>query len=278
MYAQTLDYCAEQLHRYDRERFIASLLMRPAMRLGLWALGAFNLEIARTREVVSDTTLGLIRLQWWRDALGAFYERGEVAAQPVMRDLAATIRDYDLPRADFESLLYAREFDLEDRPPGTMEGLGHYADFTHTPLLRLMLRVVGEDFSAPAVENIAKAYALAGLLRAVPFHAGQGRCYLPEDRMHLYGIDVETLYNGGYAHENGDNIGKLTNFHALIEEITNYAAQNLDEAHYNGRFVTIMARQARFSLGQMRKSDFNPYDERCRLAPLFYPLRLGFGA
>src|SRR5579871_3364824 len=68
-YGLHMSYCEDTVRRYDRDRYRLALSQRPDRRPALFALFAFNHEIAKTREVVSDPTLGLIRLQWWRDAI-----------------------------------------------------------------------------------------------------------------------------------------------------------------------------------------------------------------
>lgn len=70
---QDLSYCGRQVRRYDHDRFLTSLFAPAARREGLLALYAFNVEIAKTAEVVSEAMLGQIRLQWWREAIEALY-------------------------------------------------------------------------------------------------------------------------------------------------------------------------------------------------------------
>lgn len=185
-----VEYCQTLVRTYDPDRYLLSLFYPRSIRAALWALYAFNYEVAKTREVVTDTYMGHIRLQWWRDALSSWYQKGETQPQQVMSALAHAISTYNLPRDLFENLLYAREFDLEDRQPGSLQGLFNYADYTNTPLLRLGLLATGETAPDDRVQAVATAYAVAGLLRSVPFHLQQGRCYLPEDMMRRNDINV----------------------------------------------------------------------------------------
>lgn len=190
-----LSYCGQVVKAQDRDRFLLSLFAPAAVREDLWALFAFNHEIAKTREVVSEMQLGLIRLQWWREAIGKIYEGGAVPEHEVLKALAAAIQKHDLPRENFETLIYAREFDLENVLPSTIEGTLHYADFTSTPLMKLAVQVMGDDPEAEPVQPVAVNYALAGILRAVPFHAAQGRCYLPEDLMKQHDIRLSMMFD-----------------------------------------------------------------------------------
>lgn len=181
MARQPLTYCGKMVRDYDRDRFLLSLTAPPDGRAALWALFAFNHEIARTREVVTEMRLGLIRLQWWRDHIAALYGGKAPDAHPVLEELAAAVRAHDLPQADFGALLYAREFDLESVTPDGIRGLENYADFTTTPLHRLACKILRQETDEKILRDVATGYAVAGLVRAVPFHAAQGRRYVPED-------------------------------------------------------------------------------------------------
>lgn len=192
-----LGYCGDLVRRYDPDRFLLSLFAPADARADLWALYSFNHEIAKTREVVTETQLGLIRLQWWRDAIAAIYEGGQMPEHQIIQPLAAAIKRYNLPRDLFDHLIYAREFDLEDRLPTNLEGLVKYADFTSTPLLNLSLLChPSASLQDNSIDKIATAYALVGLLRAVPAHARQRRCYMPEDLLQAQGITAYDLYDG----------------------------------------------------------------------------------
>jgi len=192
----TADYCFETVRKHDPDRFILTLLAKAPARPALFALYAFNYEIAKTREVVTETQLGLIRLQWWRDALAALYDGKPPLKHQILEPLAAAIAEYKLPRDLFDALLYGREFDLEDRLPATLPGMVNYADYTSTPLLKLATLITGEALPEGEVQRIGTAYALAGLLRATPQHLVQRRCYLPEDLLHKQETEQYALYEG----------------------------------------------------------------------------------
>ena len=53
----------------DPDRTLAALFAPRGCRADLFALYAFNVELARIAEQVSEPSLGAIRLQWWREAL-----------------------------------------------------------------------------------------------------------------------------------------------------------------------------------------------------------------
>src|SRR5438105_5285090 len=97
------------LRRHDRDRYLCTLFAPADRRAALIALYAFNYEIAKTRDVVSEPLLGQTRLQWWREALDAVYSGGPVREHEVMTPLAAAIRRHDLGRAHFDTMIAAAD-------------------------------------------------------------------------------------------------------------------------------------------------------------------------
>ena len=97
------------LRRHDRDRFQTALFAPAAHREALFALYAFNYEIARVREAVTQPVLGQIRLEWWRENIAAAYQNGAIRRHPIVEKLTAAIRERELTRAYFERLIEARE-------------------------------------------------------------------------------------------------------------------------------------------------------------------------
>lgn len=185
----------EAVRRHDRERYLTALFVPADHREDLLALYAFNLEVAKTREVVREPMLGQIRLQWWRDALEEIYGGKAPRRHEVVQPLADAIRRRNLPRAPFERLLLARERDLDEAPVATLAALEAYADSTAGELVALALAVLGVDDPATHLRarSVGRGYALTGLLRAVAFHARQGRCLLPVDVLAASGTDRDAV-------------------------------------------------------------------------------------
>lgn len=182
---------------HDRDRFLTALFAPAARRDSLLALYAFNYEVAKVREFAPEPLLGRMRLQWWRDAVAAIYAGARVPRHEVVAPLAAAIRERALTRAHIDRLIDAREADLEAGPPATLAALESFAEDTSARLVLLALEALGvrDEAAVAAGREIGVAYALAGLLRAAPFHARARRLYLPADLVAAHGIDVDrTLF------------------------------------------------------------------------------------
>lgn len=262
-----LDYSAETVRKHDPDRFLLGLFAAAERRPALWALYAFNHEIAKTREVVTNTQLGLIRLQWWRDALAAIYDGGAVPQHQIVEPLAAAIRQYNLPREAFDNLVYGREFDIEDRLPSNLPGMVKYAEFTSAPLTQLSLDIQGIAAAAQAVRAVSTAYALTGILRATPVLLQQRRCYLPEDLIARQGMTVYDLYDG-------TGIKKLP---PVAEAVTTAARAELAALPQKlPKPLGLMAKLTDMYLKQIEGAGHDLLAPRLQMPPAFKELRLAF--
>lgn len=168
---------------HDRDRFQTALFAPPDAREALFSLYAFNYEVARVRETVQEPMLGQIRLQWWREAIDVAFTGGAVRAHPVVEAVTATIRGHSLDRTLFDRIIDARERDLDDAPHADLAALEAYTEGTVVPLVWLALGIlrVDGDAAREAARHVGVAYGLAGILRALPFHARQGRAVVADD-------------------------------------------------------------------------------------------------
>ena len=196
MAGQVLSYCGDQVRRLDPDRYLTALFIPRARREHVFALYAFNSEIARAREVVSEPALAAIRLQWWHDAVAEIYSGKKTRAQPIVEALGAAIRAHALSRSQFEHLIEAREADLEPKTPAGMAQLEQYAERTAAPLLSLVVEVLGapDGPAQEAARAAGTAWALTGLLRAVPFHARAKLLYLPQDLLDRNRVNRRDLF------------------------------------------------------------------------------------
>ena len=155
------------MRRHDRDRYQTVLFAPAARREALFALYAFNYEIARVRESVTEPMLGQIRLQWWRENIAAAFEGGPVRHHPVVEALTGSIRELPMTRDHFDRLINARETDLDDQPPASLRTLEDYAEATSARLIYLALEVLGVHNSAAgeAAQDVG-ALLLLGLMAA----------------------------------------------------------------------------------------------------------------
>lgn len=203
------------MRQHDRDRFQTALFAPARRGEALFALYAFNYEIARVRESVREPMLGQIRLQWWREAITTAYDGGAPRHHQVVEAITDTIRSQVLSRAHFARLIDARERDLDDTPPATLAELEDYAEGTSARLIMLALEVLEAATPAAlqAARHVGIAYALAGLLRALPVHAAAGRSFIPDEIAAAAGLDPAELRSSPALRESVRTIAATASRH-----------------------------------------------------------------
>jgi NADH dehydrogenase [ubiquinone] 1 alpha subcomplex assembly factor 6 len=279
-----LSYCADLVRRDDHDRFLTALFAPAGSREDLLALYAFNLEVARTREMVREPMMGMIRLQWWRESIDGIYA-GTVRHHAVVQPLAAAVDRHDLSRAHFDRLLGAREADMEDAPPATLSALLDYTEGTSSSLVLLALELLsghreadGEGREEPARaagRDIGVAWALVGLLRAIPFHARAKRLYLPEDLTARAGLQTADVFEFRPSPQLAE----------IVRDVAQLAHTYLGKARKQRREVPrrllpalLPAVLADLYLRNLEKAGYNVFDGRVQEAPPGRAWRLAFSA
>jgi NADH dehydrogenase [ubiquinone] 1 alpha subcomplex assembly factor 6 len=252
-----LSSIAALCRHHDRDRYQTALFAPADRQEALFALYAFNYEIARVREIVTQPMLGQIRLQWWREIVDAAFAGRPPRQHEVAEPLAAAIREFAPTRAYFDRMIDTRERDLDDAPPATMAALEDYAEGTAATLLYLALEVLGvrEATVAAAAREVGVGYALSGLLRAMPFHARSGRSYIPAELAARAGLDPRD-----YAASRD-----TAQLRAAAREIADAAAGHLEEARRrrpevrSARAAMLSSVVAERFLTRLKQAGFNPF-------------------
>jgi len=191
-------HCEALVRATDKDRFLATLFAPADKRGALFALYAFDCEIARVRDRAREPMPGEIRLQWWRDVI-AGERAGEAAANPVAAALTDTIRRSELPVAPLLDLIEAHAFDLYDDPLPTLVALEAYSRKTEAAVLGLAARiVVGNNNGAfgLATDHAGIAIAFAHVLGSFAHHASRRQIYVPLELLERHGVRLEDVYVG----------------------------------------------------------------------------------
>ena len=189
------DHCAALVRESDRDRYLATLFAPSAQRDALFGLYAFNVEIARVRDVAREPMPGEIRLQWWREVLSGDRD-GEALAHPVAAGLMAGLRQYAIKPERLIGIVDAHTFDLYDEPMATLDDLDNYAVMTQSALLDIaadMLGAGGPD-SMMLVRSAGIAHTVIGALAGLARHAARRQLYVPLEVLDRHGVDREDLF------------------------------------------------------------------------------------
>ncbi len=178
--AERRNIVRQMAREQDPDRYLSALFAPASARDALFALYAFNAELARIADEVSEPALGEIRLQWWREAM-ELATAGQATGNPVTDSLGAELSAREMPPSRLDPLIDARRFDVLERIMPNSASLIAYLDNTAGEIFLLASEFLGANRQAvePATRAAGRAYGLTGLMRAVTIHAAQNRLYLP---------------------------------------------------------------------------------------------------
>ena len=130
----------------------------------------------------------LAALQQWRDDIDALYQGHP---PPRLRDYAASVKKFDLQRADFLAIVDGMEMDVpQDIRAPDLATLDLYCDRVASAVGRLSVRVFGvpADDGILLAHHLGRALQLTNILRDIDEDAAIGRLYLPREGLQDAGV------------------------------------------------------------------------------------------
>jgi 15-cis-phytoene synthase len=198
--SEAADFCAELVRSHDFARYASTLFVPSARRRALLAVYAFNVEISRVREQVSQPLPGEIRLQWWTDMLDGA-DDGGVEGNPVAAELKLAILDCGLPVERLSRLIDEHQFDLYNDPMPTMAALEGYINETASALFSLGAAIAG--WQSAEIDHLARhaglAQGIALVIAALPLDASRRQLFVPLQLLERHGSGMEEVYAGKWT-------------------------------------------------------------------------------
>jgi 15-cis-phytoene synthase len=251
------DFCAGLVRAHDFARYASTLFVPAEQRRGLLAIYAFNVEISRVREQVSQPLPGEVRLQWWTDML-AGTGHGGIEGNPVAAELKLAMRKWRLPVERLSRLVDEHQFDLYNDPMPTVTGLEGYLAATCSVLFRLAAQIVVPP--SVEIEHLARHAGLAqGIVQVIanlPRDAAHRQLFLPQQLLESHGSGMEEVFAGR----------ETPKLRAVLDQLAGEARQHLatafsllPEVPPAARRVFLPLALARRDLARLSRVDRNPF-------------------
>lgn len=192
--APPLSGLAGLVRQHDPDRFLCALFAPPERREALFALIAYNHELARAREAARNPLIALMRLQWWREVVEHAAAGKPPRRHEVAEPLHAAITAGALDPADLTAMADAREAEAEEGGIPSVAAFQAYLRGSAGGFAVAAGRMLGAPLELlPPLREAGAAFGLAGVLRSVPALARQGRCLLPQDILAAEGLTPEAV-------------------------------------------------------------------------------------
>lgn len=189
--------CADLVRTHDFPRYASTLFLPGVHRRPMLAIYAFNVEISRVRDQVSQPLPGQMRLQWWTDFL-AGQGHGGVEGNPVAFELQWAIRTWRLPTERLAQLIIEHEFDLYNDPMPSLSALEGYASDTASTLFACCTRILMRP--SDSVDHVARhaglAYGMTDVINKLPQDIARRQLFLPQQFLQQHGSSIEEVFAG----------------------------------------------------------------------------------
>lgn len=271
------------------------LIRDPVQRNSALAVRAFNVEVAKIAGLVSDEKIGLMRLQFWHNAIKAIFANAKVSPatdtnsnnsgapppaavavpdHPVCRAVLRAVRQHRLQPLHFTRLIRARE-----RPSNQLfvdtAALEKYAEESTSCTLYLLAAVLGVQSVDVdhALSHLGKAHGIVNLLRAqaLPGARQFGVCVFPQRLQLEQGVSQERLLrctrDDAAVRECTYEVASVAHRH--LEKARNLAAKIPSGA---GRQLLLPALAVERYLTRLQRADFHLADEALRRRDAMLPM------
>lgn len=173
--------CLTKARKFDSPSYTLQTFIPPSARDAYLSIRALNIELARIPDIVSNSAVGALRMQFWRDNLNRTFANTppkEPVAILLHQALTSLQSRYDgistsVMKGWFMKVINTREQYMDNRPYTNMDALEMYAENTYSTLMYLTLAFLPlQSMAADHVaSHIGKAAGIAAVLRGLPLIA-----------------------------------------------------------------------------------------------------------
>ena len=198
---EAYEHCRDVTRASATSFYYGMRLLPRSRRSALYAVYAF----ARRIDDIADGGASKdVRLGALSGARGDLARLGEETDDPVLVALGDACRLFPLPREALGELIDGAIMDVEGRTYGTFAELVGYCRHVGGTIGRLSLGVFGaEDKGLHAMslaDDLGVAFQLTNILRDVREDRDEGRVYLPQEDLELFGCSLEPGHtDAGFA-------------------------------------------------------------------------------
>jgi phytoene synthase len=146
-----------------------------------------------------DESKKVALLRSWRMELGRTL-RGE-STLPLLNQLAATARRFNIPVDHFYDLIRGVEMDLSKKRYETFEELKEYCYLVASSVGLMCRQIFGyrNESTREYAINLGIALQLTNILRDIKDDARRGRIYLPMEDLRRFGVSEDDILNSRYT-------------------------------------------------------------------------------
>lgn len=213
--------------KYDYENFLCTLLLKTNARSSAIAIRAFNVEIARLQDQVSNSQIGTMRFKFWEDAIEQCFSKTnkKIPNHPIILELNRIIQKNKFTKRYFLNLISSRKNIMLNNSFESIEQMESHAEKAVSSLYYLLLE--GSDVrnvhADHAASHLGKAQGICQLLRGVPLSKEINLIALPQNLLTEKKVSHEDVIRGK----------KIMEVKEIAFKIATRANQHLEKVKFN---------------------------------------------
>jgi len=183
--ASARNYCLKQLQASDYDAHLIRRFVPPPCQDLYAALRTLNLELVRLPELVSNPTIGIMRMKFWQESIDKTFA-GQPPREPICILLDKSLQDVEKRAGSgmrkslrfwVSRLVKTREKHMDNRPYTSIAALEDYAENTYSTMMyatlgAMPMKSMHMDHLA---SHIGKACGIVAVLRGIPVLASPAR-------------------------------------------------------------------------------------------------------
>ncbi|KAG8224608.1 hypothetical protein J437_LFUL009175 [Ladona fulva] len=268
------DYCVDLVRQNDHENFLCTLLVSESIRTTAFAVRAFNTEVARVSDVVSNTNIAQMRLKFWEEAVEKIFSNNP-PEHPVAKEIYRALNKHKLSKLYFSRLVTSRRNQILKNGFPNLESMEQYSENSVSSVFYLLLQAAGvQDMNVDhAVSHLGKAQGITNSLRALPHLAKNPETAtfpLPIDLLLKHNVSTEAILRGG-----NDGLKEVAYEVASRAKLHVDKAKSLSSKFSRDTFLICLPIVPVMGfLTRLQKANFNVFDPSLSLRDNFLPVKL----
>lgn len=259
-------YCEEKTRGSGSSFFYAFLFLEEVQRRAMMALYAFCREVDDIADEVSDQSVAMQKIGFWREELHRVFHA--IPQHPVGKELKWAKEHYSLDEELLVEILDGMLMDISGKPIAKASDLSLYCYRVAGTVGLLSIEIFGyssrkaRDFAT----SLGEALQLTNILRDLKADAEIGRIYLPqEDRIRFKVADQD--FKSGHMH---DGMKELLQLYGEKAEAAykQALAQLPDEDRVSLRPSLLMASIYHAQFRHLQTFEFDSWRHSARITPL----------